>query len=56
VLNQILPQRLDNTYRGHPLALWLLVLMIVGLALSLRSRAAQPGERALTHGPEWYAR
>jgi hypothetical protein len=36
MLNQIFPQRIDNTYRGHPLALWLLipvVLMKTGIAL-----------------------
>jgi hypothetical protein len=37
VLDQILPRRFDNTYRGHPLAIWLLVLIVVvktGTALS----------------------
>ena len=36
MLDQILPQRIDNTYRGHPLALWLftlIVLMKTGIAL-----------------------
>jgi len=36
MLNQILPRRIDNTYRGHPLALWLFVpvlLMKTGIAL-----------------------
>jgi len=36
MLDQILPQRIDNTYRGHPLAVWLLVpvvLMKTGIAL-----------------------
>ena len=35
-LNQIFPQRIDNTYRGHPLALWLfmpVVVMKTGIAL-----------------------
>ncbi len=36
MLDQILPRRLDNTYRGHRLALWLFVLLVVmktGIAL-----------------------
>ena len=36
MFNQILPQRIDNTYRGHPLGLWLFVLVLVlktGIAL-----------------------
>ena len=36
MLNQIFPQRIDNTYRGHPLALWLFLLVVVvktGIAL-----------------------
>ncbi len=36
MLNRIFPQRIDNTYRGHPLALWLLVPVVVmktGIAL-----------------------
>jgi hypothetical protein len=36
MLDRILPQRIDNTYRGHPLAVWLLVpvvLMKTGIAL-----------------------
>jgi hypothetical protein len=36
MLNPILPQRLDNTYRGHVLALWLFVpvlIMKTGIAL-----------------------
>ena len=36
ILSQVLPQRIDNTYRGHPLALWLfvpVVLMKTGIAL-----------------------
>ena len=28
-MNQILPQRIDNTYRGHPLAVWLFVPVVV---------------------------
>jgi hypothetical protein len=28
VFNQLLPQRLDNTYRGRRLALWLLALVV----------------------------
>ena len=34
--SQILPQRLDNTYSGHPLALWLFIPVVVvktGIAL-----------------------
>ncbi len=36
VLDQILPRRIDNTYRGHPLAVWLFVPVVVvktGIAL-----------------------
>jgi hypothetical protein len=29
MLNSILPERLDNTYRGHRLALWLFVIVLV---------------------------
>ena len=28
MINQLLPQRIDNTYRGHKLALWLLSLLL----------------------------
>jgi len=51
VLDQILPQRIENTHRGHRLALWLfaiwglsqLVFSVLGvLALSLRRRADSP--------------
>jgi hypothetical protein len=36
MLEQILPRRIDNTYRGHPLAFWLLIPVLVvktGIAL-----------------------
>jgi hypothetical protein len=36
MLNPIFPQRLDNTYRGHPVAVWLflaVVFMKTGIAL-----------------------
>ncbi len=36
MLNQILPQRIDNTYRGHTLALWLFIPVLIaktGIAL-----------------------
>ena len=36
MLNQIFPQRIDNTYRGHPIAIWLFVPVVVvktGIAL-----------------------
>src|SRR5436190_22673846 len=36
MLNQIFPQRIDNTYRGHPLGLWLFIPVVVvkpGIAL-----------------------
>ena len=36
MLNQILPPRFDNTYRGHSLAFWLLIPVVVlktGIAL-----------------------
>jgi hypothetical protein len=29
VLNRILPERIDNRYRGHRLALWLFVPIIL---------------------------
>jgi len=35
-LNRIFPQRIDNTYRGHPLAFWLFIPVVVlktGIAL-----------------------
>jgi hypothetical protein len=28
MFNQLLPQRIDNTYRGHKLALWLFALVV----------------------------
>jgi hypothetical protein len=28
--NRILPHRIDNTYRGHPLAVWLFTAVVVG--------------------------
>jgi hypothetical protein len=37
MLNQVFPQRFDNNYRGHKLALWLfalLALMKLGMSLS----------------------
>lgn len=37
MINRILPQRIDNTYGGHKLALWLfglLLLMKMGMSLS----------------------
>ena len=36
-LNRILPQRIDNTYRGHPLAVWFFIPVVVlktGIALA----------------------
>jgi hypothetical protein len=36
MLDQLLPRRIDNSYRGHPLALWLFVPVVVvktGIAL-----------------------
>jgi len=29
MFNQLLPQRIDNTYRGHRLALWLLAALVL---------------------------
>jgi hypothetical protein len=29
MLDQLLPRRVDNTYRGHPLGLWLFVLIVL---------------------------
>lgn len=38
MFNQLLPQRVDNTYRGHKLALWLFGLLVcMRLAQSLNS-------------------
>jgi hypothetical protein len=38
MLNQILPQRIDNTYRGHKLALWLFgLLLLLKIVISLNS-------------------
>lgn len=37
MLSEILPRRIDNTYRGHRLALWLFALVVVwktGIALA----------------------
>lgn len=37
MLNRILPERIDNRYRGHPLALWLFVpiaIQKVGMSLT----------------------
>jgi hypothetical protein len=42
VLHRILPERVDNRYRGHPLALWLFVpitVMKVGTSLAHLLRA-----------------
>jgi hypothetical protein len=36
MLDRILPARIDNTYRGHPLAIWLLIPVVIvktGIAL-----------------------
>jgi hypothetical protein len=36
LLNRVLPRRIDNTYRGHPVALWLfgaVVAVKTGIAL-----------------------
>jgi hypothetical protein len=38
MLNQLLPQRVDNTYRGHKLALWLFgLLVLMKTAMSVNS-------------------
>jgi len=38
MFNQLLPQRIDNTYRGHKLALWLFgLLLLMKIAMSLNS-------------------
>jgi hypothetical protein len=38
IFNQLLPQRVDNTYRGHKLALWLFALLVLmKVAISLNS-------------------
>jgi hypothetical protein len=44
-LNRIFPQRIDNTYRGHPLAVWLFIPVVVlktaiALATIFNGRAA----------------
>jgi hypothetical protein len=45
MLNQILPQPIDNNYRGHPIALWLLIPVVIlktaiALATILNGRVA----------------
>jgi hypothetical protein len=38
MFNQLLPQRIDNTYRGYRLALWLFgLLLLLKVAMSLNS-------------------
>src|SRR5712691_3962467 len=38
MFNQLLPQRIDNTYRGHKVALWLFALLLfMRVAMSLNS-------------------
>jgi hypothetical protein len=38
MFNQLLPQRIDNTYRGYRLALWLFgLLLVLKVAMSLNS-------------------
>ena len=38
MFSQFLPQRIDNTYRGHKLALWLFgLLLLMKIAMSLNS-------------------
>jgi hypothetical protein len=38
IFNQLLPERLDNTHRGHKLALWLFALiLLMRIAMSLNS-------------------
>ena len=38
MFDQVLPQRIDNTYRGHKLALWLFgLLLLMKIAMSLSS-------------------
>jgi hypothetical protein len=50
MLNQILPERIDNTYRGHPLAVWFFIPVVVfktGIALGTifnGRRAAQTAD------------
>ena len=33
VLNRLFPRQIDNTYRGHTLAIWLLALVALGKAI-----------------------
>ena len=45
MLNKLLPQQIDNTYRGHRLALWLLGLLVfmkggIGLGTIVNGRSA----------------
>jgi hypothetical protein len=45
MLNKILPQHIDNTYRGHKLALWLLGILVfmkggIGLGTIFNGRSA----------------
>jgi hypothetical protein len=38
MFNQLLPQRIDNTYRGYRLALWLFgLLLVLKVTMSLNS-------------------
>jgi hypothetical protein len=49
MLNQILPRRIDNTWRGHPLALWLFVPVLVfktGIALGTIFNGHQAAQSA----------
>lgn len=45
MLHQLLPQRIDNTYRGHRLALWLFAVLVlmkggIGLGTIFNGRSA----------------
>jgi hypothetical protein len=56
--DRLLPQRVDNTYRGHNLALWLFgAVVLMKLAMSLNSIfngyvvASSADGSPLTHSP-----
>lgn len=49
MLDQILPRRIDNTYRGHPLAVWLFLSVVVvkmGIALGTIFNGRAAAQRA----------
>lgn len=50
MLSHILPPRIDNTYRGHPLAFWLLIPIVIlktGIAFGTPSMAVRLPNRPM---------